>query len=215
MANINNSNISISDEVYLENYNEFVKIDNVYYGGNQTWLSLENHISIFQSDRSCGVIAATNTFLYMIRDNKSINISKKSFLEQALDIYKYITPRFYGIPTISTMARGLKGYYRSINLEIKTSQLINPSKTLETIQFIKKALANNSPILMITWNTKIPNLKNHWVTITGYYRTTLGEHFVVTSNWGRKEVFSLDNWIKDKSLYKGMLYYSVCDKSLN
>lgn len=216
----NNSNITISDEIYLENYKEFVKIDNTYYGGNQAWLSQENYISKYQSDRSCGVIAATNTLLHLSKYNNNLkinhsstNISKGNFLEYAIGIYKYITPRFYGIPTTAVMQRGLNKYANNNNFKIRSEQLINPSNIVETFIYIKKALSNNCPILMITWNTKVENLKNHWVTITGYYRTTTGEHFLITSNWGRKEVFSLDKWLGNKSFYKGLLYFNVFSKN--
>lgn len=216
MTNINDCDRFIIDKAYLKNHKDFVEIDNTYYGGDQAWLFNEGYISKFQANRSCGVVAASNVFHYMSKYNSKIklnqdygNISKESFLENTMLIYKFIRPRLYGIPTVGVMKRGLKKFGKSINGEIKTYELINPSNTIETINFISKGIANNNPIMMITWNTKIKNLNNHWVTITGYYKTISGEHFVVTSNWGRKESFSIDKWLEHKSFYKGLFYINL------
>lgn len=216
MATIENFDLPIIDEVYLRDYKKFIKIDNTYYGGNQSWLFRENYISKFKADRSCGVIAASNVFHYMSRDNYNIktdqedgNVSKDNFLFYSMGIYKFIRPRIYGIPTVYIMDKGLKKFAKSVNLEMKSYKLINPSNKLETIQFIKKAMVSNRPVMMITWNTKVENLKNHWVTITGYYKNVLGENFVVTSNWASKEVFSLNKWLDNKSFYKALLYFDI------
>lgn len=220
MTVIENLHEPRTDEVYLRNYKKFVKIDHVNYGGSQRWLFSEKYTSKFRADRSCGVVAASNIFQYMSKNNKKAdnnqenhNISIENFLEYSMEIYKYIKPRIYGIPTVNVMKRGLKRYANSINHEIKTSELINSSNIWETIDFIKGAMEKDIPIMMITWNTKIKNLVYHWVTITGYYKTISGENFIITSNWGKKEVFSLDRWLESKSFYKGLLYFQILDKN--
>lgn len=219
MAHNENLNKKVIDEVYLRDYKEFVKIDNKYYGGSQYWLYKGKYISKFRSNRSCGAVVASNVFHHMAKDNKKIklvgdpsNLSKKEFLEYTMLVYKFIKPRFYGIPTVNLMKKRLERFTESIKLEIKFHQLINPSNKLKTINFIKKAMKKNIPIMMLTLNTKTENLKYHWVTITGYYKIASGENFIVTSNWGKKEVFSLDKWLNNKSLYKGLLYFELNNK---
>ena len=147
------------------------------------------------------------------KDQNYLNISKDNFLAYSMEIYKFIKPKFYGIPTVSVMKKGLKRFAKSINLEFKSYELINPSNAFQTVQFIKRAMTKNKPVMMITWNTNTKNLKNHWVTITGYYKDLSGENFVVTSNWGRKEVFSIDKWLEDRSVYKGLLYFNISSKN--
>ena len=219
MSTTNNLNASIIDESYLKNYKEFVKIDNTYYGGHQKWFFSEKYTSKFLSKRFCGVVAVSNVFHYMSRYNKeikmnqdNINISKDNFLQYSMLIYKFVSPRLYGIPTVSMMKKGLKKFAKSININIETFELINPSNIFETVEFIKKAMDNNSPIMMVTLNSKIENLEYHWVTITGCYKTTSEENFIITSNWGKKEIFNLDNWLEDRSIYKGLLYFSIPGK---
>ena len=75
------------------------------------------------------------------------------------------------------------------------------------INFIKNALINDYPLMMLTWNTKINHLKNHWVTITGYYKDENGNNYIKTSNWGRQETFNLDRWLDGKSIYKGLILF--------
>lgn len=204
---------NILEAVYLKNHIDFVKVDDIHYGGYQAWISDEGFVSKFWSDRSCGVIAACNTLFYMARNNphnKNSNpaiITKENFLDLALYLYKFIKPRIYGIPTVATMIKGLNRYAGSMNFDITPFLLVNPKTLIGTVEYIKHGLKRNFPIMMVTWNSKIKNLSYHWVTITGYYCTRSGEHFIITSNWGKEEVFSLDEWFADRSLYKGLLYF--------
>lgn len=204
---------NILEAIYLKNHQDFVKVDNIHYGGYQGWLSSEGFVSKFWSNRSCGVIAASNTLFYMARNNphnKNKNpsiISKENYLDLALYLYKFIRPRIFGVPTVATMIRGLKSYGEVMNIGITPFLLVNPKSIRATAEYIKHGLRRNFPIMMVTWNSKIDNLEYHWVTITGYYVTKSGEHFIVTSNWGRQEVFSLDRWVEEKSVYKGLLYF--------
>ena len=200
-------------EVNLKNHKDFVKVDNIHYGGYQGWLSSGGYVTKFWSNKSCGVIAAANTLFYMARNNphnKSKNppiITKENYLDLALYLYKFIKPNIYGIPTVSTMIKGLKNYAESMNFEITPFLLVNPTTLMGTVEYIKHGLKRNFPIMMVTWNTRITNLAYHWVTITGYYVTSQGKHYIVTSNWGKEEEFSLDEWFEEKSLYKGLLYF--------
>lgn len=208
----NNKSIIIG-EAYLKDYQDFVNVDGIHYGGYQGWLSSGGYVSKFWSDRSCGVIAACNTLFYMSRKNQlndeQSNITNENFMDLALYLYKYLKPKMYGIPTVPVMINGLNKYAESMNFEINPFLLVNPSTKLGTVEYIKHALKRNYPIMMLTWNSKINNLKYHWVTITGYYCTKAGEHYIVTSNWGKQEVFSLDQWFDEKSLYKGLLYFTT------
>lgn len=200
-------------EINLKDHQDFVKVDNIHYGGYQKWLSNEGYVSRFWSNKSCGVIAAANTLFYMARNNphnKNLNpsiITKENYLDLALYLYKFIKPNIYGLPTIPIMIKGLNNYAESMNFEITPFLLVNPTTLMGTVEYIKHGLKRNFPIMMVTWNSKIENLAYHWVTITGYYHTRSGEHFIVTSNWGKKEIFSLDEWFQAKSLYKGLLYF--------
>lgn len=209
MENSNN----ILEAIYLKNHEDFVKVDNIHYGGYQGWLSSEGFVSKFWSNRSCGVIAASNTLFYMARNNphnKNKNpsiISKENYLDLALYLYKFIKPRVFGIPTVATMIRGLKSYGEVMNIGITPFLLVNPKSIRGTAEYIKHGLRRNFPIMLVTWNSKIKNMEYHWITITGYYVTKSGEHFIVTSNWGRQEIFSLDKWVEEKSVYKGLLYF--------
>lgn len=197
-------------EVYLKDYKDFVKINNRYYGGNQSWLSERNQISKFWSDRSCGVVAASNTLYYMTRLEHS-RITKEEFVASALQLYKFITPRIYGIPTVGVMARGLEKHVKTRKIKIEQYPLTRPTNLLETAEYIKNGLNKDCPIMMVTWNTRISNLIYHWVTITGYYMTEAGEHYVTVSNYGEKEIINIDQWIREPSIYKGLLYFVIKD----
>lgn len=205
-------NNDILEEFYLKEYKNFIDVDGIHYGGYQGWLFSQGYISKFRADRSCGLIAASNTLFYMCRRSQPENknhdcITNDNFIDLTLYLYKFLKPKIYGIPTVPIMINGLNKYAQSMNFEITPFLLVNPKTIYGTIEYIKHALKRNCPIMMVTWNTSIKNLKNHWITITGYYCTKSGEHYIVTSNWGKQEVFNLDEWFEEKSLYKGLLYF--------
>ena len=214
MTSLNTAKENIIEEAYLTNYEDFVKINNLYYGGFQRWLYMEKLRSKFWSDRSCGVIAAGNALIHMAMYRKGLDriyrypgLSKVEFTRFINDIYGFVQPSMFGIPSLGKLNKGLKLFAKSKGINISSKTLSMPKEVNTAINFIKEGLMIDSPVLMLTWNSKIKNLKYHWVTITGYIKNQEGNNYIITSNWGNKEMFSLDNWIKEKNLYKGLIYF--------
>lgn len=205
---------NIAEEVYLTNHESFVNVNNLYYGGFQKWLYTEKLNLKFWADRSCGITAAANSVVHMTMYKPRIqtlypypSLSKTDFTRFMNDIFIYIKPNIMGIPTLRQMERGLKSFAKSRSIRLESKYLSMPKNIDDTIKFIKDGLMINSPILMLTWNSKVENLKFHWVTITGYIKNMDGKSYVITSNWAGKEIFPLDEWIKEKSLYRGLIYF--------
>lgn len=205
---------NIIEETYLTNHEDFVKVNNLYYGGLQKWLYVENLRPKFWADRSCGVTAAANALVHMAIYKKGLesiyrypSLSRLEFTRFVNDIYGYVKPSIFGIPSLGKMSRGLKSFAKDKGIILDSKTLPMPKDINSTINFIKEGLMIDSPILMLTWNSKVENLKYHWVTITGYIKDSKGRHYIITSNWGNKEIFSLDNWLKEKNLHKGLIYF--------
>lgn len=203
--------IKKKENIYLKNYENFVNIDG-NYGAYQGWLYTEKIKSKFWADRSCGVVAGANILYYLDQNhNKRFynynKINKKNFSFFLNDIYKYLRPRIYGIPSIYSMKRGLLSFARKQGVDLKAQTIRMSQADKIIIGSIKEALRDDYPLMMLTWNTKESHLKYHWVTITGYFKDKEDNSFVVTSNWGKREVFNLDKWLKENSFYKGLIYF--------
>ena len=202
----------IIEKINLIDNEKFIPIENKYYGGYQNWLFTESMTKKFWADRSCGVVAASHCAYYLSRyHNKPLysykDISLESFTFYLNEVSKFICPRVYGIPTLYHMKKGFIKFakYKNIKVESKQIDIKLPKKTL--INLLKKALKDNYPVMMITWNSKNLHLKNHWITITGFYVDEDNNNFIITSNWGKREVYNLDEWLKEKVIYKGLLYF--------
>jgi len=195
-------------EVYLKEYKDFVKIDKIFYGGDQRWLFRKNHIPKFWANRACGLVAVTNALCYLFRDQYP-SITKKNYAALAMELYPFLKPKVYGIPTVGIMVKALNKYAASINHTLTPVPLIKPRDITTAITYIKNALKKDYPIMMLTLNTKTRGLKYHWVTITGYYRSKSGESFIITSNYGQKETYNLNQWIEERSFYKGLLWFEL------
>ena len=204
-------NKNTAEIINLKDYRNFVNIEG-NYGAYQNWLYTGKLKKKFWADRACGVAAAGNVAYYLTENhNKKLypynDITIKNFTLFLNDISKHIKPRFYGIPTLYHMRRGFIKFAMSKGINLRSETISMRSKDDSIVVFIKRALRDDYPLMMLTWNTKQAHLKYHWVTITGYFRDNKGNNFVTTSNWGRREVFNLDRWLAEKSFYKGLIYF--------
>nr|WP_300003479.1 hypothetical protein [Tissierella sp.] len=200
-----------AEKIYLKKEKDFVNIEG-NYGAYQNWLFTGNHRKKFWADRSCGLAAAGNVAYYLTQNHKKPlynypEMTVENFTLFLNELYKFIRPRLYGIPTLAYMKRGFTRFAKSNGVSLQ-GETINMRYSREyIIGKIKEVLAEDVPIMMLTWNTHQPHLKYHWVTITGYFRDEKGGNFIVTSNWGRREIFNLDRWLAERSFYKGLIYF--------
>lgn len=198
----------------LEDYESFINIENRFNGGYQHWLYTEQFKSEFWANRSCGVVAAANTAYYLtehhnmnLYDQGTLNIA--NFTGFINELFEFVRPFLLGIPTLTNMNRGFLKFARSkgeFNLKSRIHKNFN-DKT-ETIRFISNALKKNYPIMMLNWNSDIRRLKYHWVTIIGYFKDE-SEEYILISNWGHVEKIQMDQLFKDKSIYKGLIYFEL------
>lgn len=206
-----NPKIEIIEAINIKDYKEFIKIEGSY-GSYQKWLFSQGFKTRFWSNRSCGIAAAGNLAYYLTKHHgKNLYsgdyLDIKSFTLFLNRISKFIRPRIYGIPTLYHMRKGFTKFASARGQGIETKTISMRRSDEEVINYIKNGLRDNYPILMLTWNTQIKHLKYHWVTITGYFKDENGVNYIRTSNWGRLEIFNLDEWISQKSVYKGLIYF--------
>lgn len=158
------------------------------------------------------MVAAAHCAYYLSKyHNKPLyfynNLSLRNFTLYLNEIFLFICPRIYGIPTLYHMKRGFIKFAKSKNIEVQAVEINIKLPKQEVIELLKKALKNNYPVMMITWNTKNTNLRNHWITITGFYLDQNNNNFIITSNWSKRQIYNFDDWLKEKVMYKGLLYF--------
>lgn len=206
---------NIVEEIYIKDYRNFSVVEEKYYGGYQGWLTNFMLTSKFWADRACGVVAAANISAYKSRELNIPSIypyktrNKVDFTSHIYDVFKFINPAFYGVPTIGNMVKGFVKFGQSRGVKLEPVYFRNKWNLENIITYIKNGLQENNPVMLVTWNTNVKDLKNHWITITGFVRTKDGKSYIVTSNWGRIATYSLDDWFKNYSLYKGLIYFKV------
>lgn len=196
---------------------EFVPVDGRYYGGYQEWLNTElsgdRKVSTFWSNRSCGVAAAANVAAYLSYNKSGKSnlynkgeLTKYNYTNNMRDIYDYISPAIWGIPTIGNLKNGMESFARSRGVPLTGYISEDKWNKSNALSYIGQGLSSDSPVLMLTWNSSVPDLQNHWVTITkSYYFNT--NNYIATSNWGAKAVYNFDTWFDGGSLYQGIIYF--------
>ncbi|MDR1542411.1 MAG: hypothetical protein LBU32_31435 [Clostridiales bacterium] len=183
----------------------------VYYGGWQGWLTDEG-VSQFDADRSCGVAASSNTLCYMARHAPGRSalytkpdLSRKSYSAFQKDIFEFISPKAWGVPTVDILIGRVLKYAESRKVKI-TPHKVDSGWNIDTVRpYLSNALNDDKPVMLLTWNSPIKDLQMHWVTVTAYYKD--GTEKILTSNWGGKVEYDFTTWFGGNSLYKGLIYF--------
>ena len=184
-----------------------------YYGGYQDWLT-ELGISQFYADRSCGVTAAANMMYYMATHvpgksalyNQSSSLTKAKFNAFQRSVYDYLNPSIVGVPFLSNMINGVVNYAASRNVTL--TPITSPAAWTHSnvLNYMKTGLNAESPVLVLNWNSPIPDLELHWVTVTKIYGDNVSM-YMVTSNWGERETYDFNTWVDGSSFNKGVIYF--------
>lgn len=181
------------------------------YGGQQSWLKSFMVKNQFWADRSCGVTAAANLIMYLSRSDDNLyqlyqGTSKEDFVELMRELYPFLRPRVYGIPTLSKIKRGILSYAYSKGVRLRCEMESWVWDVDEGSDFIIRMLEKNRPVLLLTWNAANREFRNHWITVTGM--SQINEDLEMTaSNWGRRRSYSYKGWIKDKALLRGAISF--------
>lgn len=196
-------------------YGEFVPVSSpvgIYYGGFQGWLTQED-VSKFYADRSCGVTAASNLFYYMAKKVSGQselydrpNIAQSEFSAFQKEVYDYVSPALWGVPTLETMIRCVKAYACAKGVSLKAKKT-SAAWTEEAVRdYISEGLNMDRPVLLLTWNSPIHELRMHWITVTRLFERE-GILKIVASNWAGMHTYDFSSWVKGSSLYKGVIYF--------
>ncbi len=190
---------------------EFVPVkvkERLLFGGDQRLLKGVG-ISTFIANRACGVIGAANVLAYQKAEGITYTLS--DYHKKALALLSAIRPTLAGVPTIGYLKWGLKRYAATKGLRLVSSSLSSffvPYVNRERyVGFIRRSLERNRPVLMVTWaSTRVPILRNHWVTITEIASRD-GEVVLTVSSWGEAYEVNLWDWLDQYSVYKGVLTF--------
>ena len=184
----------------------------IYYGGYQGWLTNVG-VSEFYANRSCGVTAASNMFCYMsshVSGMKGLytksGITKSEFNAFQKDVYDTISPAVWGIPTVDSLISRAEEFASNHKVDLKATRSSSAWSEVNVRKYIATGLNKESPVLLLTWNSPIPDLEQHWVTVTRIYDAGSGTK-MVTSNWAGKEIYDFPTWVNGGSLYKGVIYF--------
>ena len=183
-----------------------------YYGGYQGWLVNEG-VSQFYANRSCGVTAAANMFCYMAYNKPGmknlytkVGISQSQFSAFQREVYSYVSPAIWGIPTLNTMISRVENYAASRGVNLKATRSSLSWTETNVRKYIAGGLNKECPVLLLTWNSPIADLSTHWVTVTRIYNNGSATK-IVTSNWAEKQIYDFSTWVNGSSIYKGVIYF--------
>jgi hypothetical protein len=183
-----------------------------YYGGSQDWLTNEG-VSQSWVNRSCGVTAASNMMYYLSKYKSGKSklysgtwITKRIFSQHQKDVYGYVNPTIIGIPSLENMVSKVKSFAlaKGVGLtDVRSSASWNETNVRN---YVSAGLRSECPVLLLTYNSKIPELKYHWVTVTRLYNDGSSTK-MVTSNWSSQVIYDFSTWANMGSAYSAVIYF--------
>nr|WP_312578964.1 hypothetical protein [Sedimentibacter sp.] len=193
----------------------------IYYGCMQTWYK-----KFWRRLSGCGPTVATNIILYLnhnkyyVETEKSFN-KKKDCASLMDEVWNYVTPTSRGVNTTKIFYEGVCSYAeaKEINLEYEIldfpkEKLQRPS-VLEVLEFIEKALLNDSPVAFLNLNNgKEKNLDEwHWVTIISLeYEEDQSVVYAEILDEGIIKRIDLLLWYNTTTLGGGFVYFPLSIK---
>lgn len=203
------SNEKYGDIIKLEDFENMLSDE--YYGGAQEWYRQDREARGWNKERAekasgsgCGFVSIANCFAYYNYKNKGEIFTKENFLRIMTDIYDFKGRVFLKFGLFES---GLKKAAR--NFSKHTGYKVKFNKALffeDKIEFIKKNLRENNPvILLFSWGKGLP-FTEHWVTVTELYvirdikNNRVLDHIAAVSSWGKKYYFRFSE--TEKWLFK-------------
>lgn len=185
----------------MKHIENFPRIDNTYFGGNQVWMKEKKHAA-----GGCGVIAAANLVEYY-RGHKQV--SRSAYMVAVESLYHWLSPihlynpfareNTFGLPFFKQYVLRLSRYLKIIGLE-RRPEFLQYHSYQAAEAFIRQAMIDQDPvILLIIGHRKLKRYNNHYMTITGFDEENFVVHF---STWGVEENLPLTDIYQGATIFK-------------
>ena len=150
------------------------------FGCDQEWYS-----GSWQRRAGCGPSTVATIFYYLARTRPELaplypleGADQDSLVSYMDLIWQYVTPGPRGVNRAAMLTGGAKAYAGTAGISLASHTFPVPASKEKRrplpdfIQFIKTALAEQSPIAFLNLsNVRMANLQSsHWVTLTGLYQ---------------------------------------------
>ena len=183
------------------------------YGGHQLWLANKG-VALSLAQKACGLTASANMFHYLSENvsgkaalyTKS-GISWEDFANFQVELYNngFVPNSIAGIFSSDMLDGMIQDWCDTRNVSLNLVEFDGYWTTEDVQEFICEGLSLNRPVLMLTYNSDIEDLVEHWVTVTKVYDTN-GPMFIC-SNWEDIRYYDLDVWASMGSFNRDLMYY--------
>lgn len=191
----------------LNQFDDFIKVDDEYYGGSEWWL--DSSLG-FKPEFSSGSIALTNCLIYELNKHDELGtlgrneLEMEEYLNFVRNFVQSSAYRSTGFTSVKNMDRYIKTFGRNRRLNVETWLYYPDFFFGELLDFINSALSGDHPILMYSQYIGVEELNYRWVVITG-----LNGSEAYISSAGMKTSIDLRQWYDGDSKFKGLIYFDL------
>ncbi|MBP3940050.1 MAG: hypothetical protein J6D00_00940 [Christensenellaceae bacterium] len=168
----------------------FLNIDG-NYGGDQNWLPEHS-----MRRGGCSTVVAVELSACLRHIDKKyealspigIYTSKEGFTEFSVEMFKYVYPKYRGLPSIHYFEECYNEYAASVGMQVEYAKLPEHSSYEEAENFLREWIDKGYPIACLVLEHEsrlIWDITWHWFTLTGYEDTENGMD-VIFGTYGEK-----------------------------
>ncbi|MDR1766720.1 MAG: hypothetical protein LBR77_11780 [Lachnospiraceae bacterium] len=97
-------------------------------------------------------------------------MSKSEFSSFQMDLFRLLRPWVWGVPSAFWFGALLRKYARQRGVDLRPVRRRGRWGPDNVRSYIMEGLGKNRPVLLLTWNSPIKEMRYHWVTVTKMWR---------------------------------------------
>jgi hypothetical protein len=168
-----------------------------HYGGNQEWYSTR-----WKRGAGCGPTVVTGIVSYMLRSETGCAINHPEFLAMMEDVWEFVTPTMYGLPTTEHLTERIEKYIAARGFPsgvrgFEISENIPERHSFNAaVEFIIPALAEDIPVAFLCLDNAGETALDdwHWTTLVSLDATDNATAPAMIIDSGRLFEIDLRRW---------------------
>lgn len=155
-------------------------------------------------------IAVSNMFLYLAMEHEEYScFFEGEYIIENFKMFYQRVNKVIGkfVITVFQMNLRIKKYSNKQGKKLHLMKNYWKWNIDSVYEYIKSGIFSNNPVLITTWNFPNPAFRFKWMFIIGIKKYNNGKIEIETIENGVRQIYSLNEWIEEKSLYKGLMYY--------
>lgn len=188
---------------------DFLKIDDVYYGGDQNW-----HTRFMMKLGGCSAVCACEQCIQAAKTFPELRglypydphrVTKEDFLKFFELMFRYIYPGVGGLTSIHKFEKMFGNYIKTTGVNVRLQKLDGHANFEDAKKFVVETIDQGLPVMYLMLkhsDIAFDEFEWHWFNLTGYEICELGIE-AIFATWGRRCSFDFEKAWDTRKVKRG------------